>query len=55
MVDLPTELRNTHLHLIQFCLNLSLKRIFVLNRIVLGGHHRLLRFPDNPVNCHRFI
>ena len=50
MLDLPTKLRDMHLHLIQFCLNLSLKRIFLLNRIVLGGPHRLLRFPNN--SCH---
>ena len=44
-----------HLHLIKFCLNSSLKRIFLLNRIVLGGPQRLLCFPNNPVSRHRLL
>ena len=55
MVDWSTELRDARLHLIQFRLNLSLRPNFLLNRIVLGGRHRLLRFTDNPVTRHRFI
>jgi hypothetical protein len=43
------------LHLIQLCLNLPLKRIFLLTRIVFGGRHRLLRFSDNRVTRHRLI
>ena len=37
MLDLSTELRDAHFHLIQFCLNLSLKRILLLgSRVDLG-------------------
>src|SRR6185295_15725524 len=49
------ELGDAHLHLVQFRLDLSLKRILLLNRIVLGGRHRFLRFLNNFVTRHRLI
>src|SRR6185295_2210427 len=55
MFDLSTELRDAPLHLVQLRLDLSLKRILLLNRIVLGGRHRFLRFLNNLVTRHRLI
>src|SRR5690348_1006870 len=55
MFDLSTELRDAPLHLVQLCLDLSLKRILLLNRIVLSGRHRFLRFLNNLVTRHRLI
>src|SRR5438105_5182430 len=55
MLDLSTDLRDAHLHLIQFCLDLSLKRILLLNRIILGSLYCFLRFLNNFVTRHRSI